>query len=145
MITSLVFHTPALTPVDLEVIGLIDELRDAMRDRVSEPRRWAGSLRRMALARAVQGSNSIEGYNASLDDVAAAVDGEPMLDANEETQAALTGYRDAMTYVLQIAQDDAVIDAGVLKALHFMMIKHDISKPAHTNTHTCKRCVCMCA
>ena len=82
----------------------------------------------MALARAVQGSNSIEGYNASLDDVAAAVDGEPMLDANEETQAALTGYRDAMTYVLQIAQDDAVIDEGLLKALHFMMIKHDISK-----------------
>jgi len=128
MLASPVFNTPALTPVDLEVIGLIDELRDAMRNRVSEPRRWAGSLRRMALARAVQGSNSIEGYNASLDDVAAAVDDEPMLDANEETQAALTGYRDAMTYVLQTAQDDAVIDEGLLKALHFMMIKHDISK-----------------
>jgi Fic family protein len=123
-----VFRPPALTPVDLEVIGLIDGLRDAMRDRVAEPQRWAGSLRRMALARAVQGSNSIEGYNASLDDVAAAVDDEPVLDADEETQAALTGYRDAMTYVLQIAQDDAVIDEGLVKALHFMMIKHDISK-----------------
>ncbi len=123
-----VFRPPSLTEVDLSVIRLIDEVRDAMSHRVSEPRRWAGTLRRMALARAIQGSNSIEGYNAGLDDVGAAVDDEPVLDADEETQAALTGYRDAMTYVLQVAQDDAPIDEGLLKALHFMMIKHDISK-----------------
>jgi Fic family protein len=83
----------------------------------------------MAFARAVQGSNSIEGYNASLDDVAAAVEGEPTLDANLETQLALAGYRDAMTYVLRVAEDDqAVVDEGVIKALHFMMLKHDLSK-----------------
>jgi Fic family protein len=83
----------------------------------------------MAFARAVQGSNSIEGYDASLDDVAAAVDGEPTLDTNLETQLALTGYRDAMTYVLQVAQDEnAVIDEGLIKALHFMMLKHDLDK-----------------
>jgi len=83
----------------------------------------------MAFARAVQGSNSIEGYNASLDDVAAAVDGEPVLDADAETQLALTGYRDAMTYVLQVGQDGlAVVDEGLLKALHFMMLKHDLGK-----------------
>src|SRR5438552_996943 len=107
-----VFRVPSLTEVDIAVLGLIDELRVAMSHRVSEPRRWAGTLRRMALARAIQGSNSIEGYNASLDDVAAAVDDEPVLEANAETQAALTGYRDAMTYVLQVAQDDAPIDEG---------------------------------
>jgi len=83
----------------------------------------------MAFARAVQGSNSIEGYNASLDDVVAAVEGEPTLDAGEETQHVLTGYRDAMTYVLQIAADDALqIDEGLIKSLHFMMIKHDLTK-----------------
>ena len=83
----------------------------------------------MAFARAVQGSNSIEGYNASLDDVVAAVEGEPTLDANEETQLALVGYRDAMTYVLQIAGDETVeVDEGLLKSLHFMMIKHDLGK-----------------
>lgn len=97
--------------------------------RVAEPRRWYGSLRRMTLARAVQGSNSVEGYNASLDDVAAAVDGEPTLQADTETQLALAGYRDAMTYVLQVAQDEtATIDEGLIKALHFMMIKHDLPK-----------------
>lgn len=55
------------------------------------------NLRRMTLARAVQGSNSIEGYNASLDDVAAALGDEPTLSASEETEHALLGYRDAMT------------------------------------------------
>ena len=83
----------------------------------------------MAFARAVQGSNSIEGYNASLDDVVAAVEGEPTLGADEETQQALSGYRDAMTYVLQIADDETLdIDEGLLKSLHFMMLKHDLRK-----------------
>jgi Fic family protein len=97
---------------------------------VAEPRRWNGTLRRMAFARAVQGSNSIEGYNASLDDVVAAVEGEPTFDAEQETQLALSGYRDAMTYVLQIADDETTeIDEGLLKSLHFMMFKHDL--PQH--------------
>lgn len=83
----------------------------------------------MAFARAVQGSNSIEGYNASLDDVVAAVEGEPTLDADQETRFALAGYRDAMTYVLQIARSgEPRVDEGLLKSLHFMMLKHDLSK-----------------
>jgi Fic family protein len=124
-----VYRTPALDAVETEVLRLIDKLRGDLRYRVAQPRRWLGTLRRMTFARAVQGSNSIEGYNASLDDVAAAVAGEPTLDASVETQLALAGYRDAMTYVLQVAEDeDAVVDEGVIKALHFMMLKHDLSK-----------------
>ena len=82
----------------------------------------------MSFAKAVQASNSIEGYDASFDDVVAAVDGEPTLNADQETQLALIGYRDAMTYVLQIADDDMKVDAGLLKSLHFMMLKHDLGK-----------------
>jgi Fic family protein len=124
-----VFTPPPLEDLDHEVLGLIDELREQMRYRVAEPRRWTASLRRSTLARVVQGSNSIEGYIASLDDVAAAVDDEPTLEASDETEQALHGYRDAMTYVLQVAQDDgATIDEGLLKALHFMMLKHDLAK-----------------
>jgi Fic family protein len=125
----MIFQAPELRDDEHDVLGLLAEQREQLRDRVTEPRRWAGTLRRMAFARAVQGSNSIEGYNASLDDVVAAVEGEPTLDANEETQHALAGYRDAMTYVLQIADDDALeIDEGLIKSLHFMMIKHDLRK-----------------
>jgi len=125
-----VYQTPALQPVEIEVLGMIDELRDRLRNYIDpEPRRWYGTLRRMSFARAVQGSNSIEGYDASLDDVIAAVDDEPTLTADEETRLALAGYRDAMTYVLQIAQDpDAKVDVGLLKSLHFMMLKHRLDK-----------------
>ena len=125
-----VFKTPECGPLEMRVLALIDEARQQLRFRVAEPKRWSGSLRRLAFARAVQGSNSIEGYNASLDDVLAAVDDEPTLDADEETRLALAGYRDAMTYVLQVAQDETApeVDEGLLKALHFMMIKYDLSK-----------------
>jgi Fic family protein len=125
----MVFTTPDLREDEREVLDLIAELRGELQNRVAEPRRWLGSLRKMAFARAVQGSNSIEGYNASLDDVVATVEGEPTLDADEATQLALAGYRDAMTYVLQIAGDERLeVDEGLLKSLHFMMIKHDLSK-----------------
>lgn len=125
----MVFQTPDLRDDENDVLRLIAEQREELRDRVAEPHRWAGSLRRMAFARAVKWSNSIEGYDASLDDVVAAVDGEPTLDVNEETQHALAGYRDTMTYVLQIAGDDALdLDEGLIKSLHFMMIKHDLRK-----------------
>lgn len=125
----MIFRTPELRDDERDVLQLISEQRGQLRDRVAEPHRWSGTLRRMALARAVQGSNSIEGYNASLDDVVAAMDGEPAFDADEETELALAGYRDAMTYVLQIATDDGLeIEEGLIRSLHFMMIKHDLRK-----------------
>jgi Fic family protein len=124
------YQTPKLQQIEIEVLSMIDGLRDELRKYVDlEPRRWYGTLRRMSFARAVQGSNSIEGYDASLDDVLAAVDDEPMLTADEETRFALAGYRDAMTYVLQVAHDPAAkVDSGLLKSLHFMMLKHRLDK-----------------
>lgn len=125
-----VYKTPHLEPVEHEVLKMIEELRERLRIHVNpEPRRWFGTLRRMSFARAVQGSNSIEGYDASLDDVVAAVDNEPTFSADEETRMALSGYRDAMTYVLQVAQDSAAtVDEGLLKSMHFMMMKHRLDK-----------------
>lgn len=125
-----VYATPKLSAEDLDVLEIIADAREQLRLYVNpEPRRWSGTLRRMAFARAVQGSNSIEGYDASLDDVLAAVDSEPTLSTGEETRLALDGYRDAMTYVLQVAQDaSATVDEGLLKSLHFMMLKHRLDK-----------------
>lgn len=125
-----VFETPELDGTELEVIAMIDELRRGMRNRIDEtPKRWTGGLRRMLEAQAIQGSNTIEGYDASLDDVLAVMDGEPPLDADTATRLALEGYQEAMTYVLQASQDDdPYLDEGLLKALHFMMLKHDLGK-----------------
>jgi Fic family protein len=118
------FAAPVLRADHRAVLGLIDDLHQQVGRCVVTPQ-----LRRMAFARAVQASNSIEGYDASLDDVIAAVDSEPTFDATEETQLALAGYRDAMTYVLQLADEPEIkVDEGLLKALHFMMVKHDLSK-----------------
>lgn len=125
-----VFATPTPTIEELRVVALIDEMRNDLKHRVvMEPRRWTGNLRRVLGALAVQASNSIEGYNATLSDVVAAADGDAPLEADEATRQAVRGYQDAMTYVLQLAQDDtAVVDEGLLKSLHFMMLKHDLSK-----------------
>ncbi len=122
-----IFTTPEPEDTDLLVIDEIERLRHELSQYVRhKPRRWAGHLRRMSLARAVRGSNWIEGYRASLDDVLDAIEGEEPLDATEETRLALTGYRDAMTYVLQLAEAETIVDQSLLKSLHFMMTKHDL-------------------
>lgn len=101
-------------------------MRQKLRFRISEPHRWFGSLRRLSFARAIQGSNSIEGFNASLEDVAAAAAGEEPIDAGIETTLALKGYRDAMSYVLQLATDSRFeYSEQLIKSLHFMMTGHD--------------------
>jgi Fic family protein len=123
-----IFAVPPLH-TELEVVQLVEELQERLRFQVAEPRRWTGSLRRLTLARAVQGSNSIEGYDASLDDVVAALDDEESLDASVEVRRALDGYHEAMTYVLQLArQPNVVIDGPLVRALHFMMLKYDLDK-----------------
>lgn len=118
----MLFETLDLDNAEQRVLLQIDDLKERLRMQLHEPRRWYGSLRRLSFARAIQGSNSIEGYDAVLDDAAAVALGEEPLDASEETRLALEGYRDAMTYVLQLSSDpDFSYEAQLLKSLHFMM------------------------
>jgi Fic family protein len=125
----MLFQPAALDERERRVLDEVDELRRRLRWQIAAPRRWVGSLRRLTFARAVQGSNTIEGYNATLDDVAAVVAGEEPLDADEETRHALEGYRDAMTYVLQLAEDPYFeFDESLIRSLHFMMMSYDLSK-----------------
>lgn len=123
-----IYEPPVMEDGDLAVVAAIEDLRTQLRFFLHEPRRWYGTLRRATFARAVQGSNSIEGYHASVDDVAAVIDGEEPLDADEETSQAIAGYRDAMTYVLQLAPSPPPIDTTLVKSLHFMLMKYDLSK-----------------
>ena len=125
----MLFRPPSLD-VELEVIERIAAAQEELRWRVAEPRRWSGSLRRLTQARSIQGSNSIEGYHATLDDVVAAIEDEEPLDAPAETREALRGYRDAMTYVLQLSrqEEQPVVDETLLRSLHFMMLRYDMTK-----------------
>lgn len=122
-----IFRTPEPDDADLVVLEEIGRLRRELSHYVTyRPRRWVGHLRRMSLARAVRGSNWIEGFRASLDDVLDVIEDEDPLDAAEQTRSALAGYRDAMTYVLELAEDRVAIDESLLKSLHYMMTKHEL-------------------
>lgn len=125
----MIFQTPEPVDAELEVLAEINDLREKLRFQLHEPRRWVGSLRRLSLARAIQGSNTIEGYTAELDDAVAVAAGEEPVDTDTETRSALKGYRDAMTYVLQLSNDPGFeYNEQLIKSLHFMMISYDLLK-----------------
>jgi Fic family protein len=121
--TRVIFETPALSFEDLAALDRIEELWGQLRYYVvSDPHRWMGSVRRVLSARAIQGSNSIEGYNVSVEDALAAIEGDEPTDAQEEDWHAITGYRRALTYVLQLASDEHfTYTPQLIRSLHFMM------------------------
>lgn len=125
------FLAPELTEAEREVLEKIEELRKSLRYATAERRRWTGLLRRVLFARSIRGSNSIEGYEVSLDDALsiALMEDEETLDAEQETKAAVIGYRNAMTYILQIADDPHFsYSEGLIKSLHFMMLHYALDK-----------------
>src|SRR5262245_29908773 len=123
----MIYETPSVDAAERRVLADLDEVRASLRLYLREPRRWTESLRRLSFARAIQGSNSIEGFDAALDDAAAVAAGEDPLDADDETTLALRGYRDAMTYVLQLAADpEFAYSTQLLKSLHFMMTGYSL-------------------
>ncbi len=126
----MLFRAPALDEREVAILGQIRNLREQLSYILGQPHRWMGVLRRSTFARAVRGSNTIEGYNVTIEDAIAAVDGEdPEIDPKDETWLAVSGYRAAMTFVLQKAVDPAFsYSTELLKALHFMMVGYDLSK-----------------
>ena len=124
----MLFQAPELDSREHEVLAEIETLKQSLRYQLNEPRRWSGALRRMAFARNIQGSNSIEGYDAALDDAAAVAAGEEPMDVTTETRLALEGYRNAMTYILQLAQEPPIeVSVDLVKSLHFMMTSYDLT------------------
>src|SRR6266446_6666894 len=125
----MLFRTPNLIQREHKVVEEILTIRDSLKYALSSTHRWVGVLRRNTFARAIQGSNSIEGYNVTADDAIAAVEGEEPLKAASETWAAIMGYRGAMTYVLQLANDPHFsYSNGLIRSLHFMMLNYDLNK-----------------
>lgn len=123
------YRAPGLDVDDQRVLAEIKDVRAALADVLRAPRRWTGLLRRTASARAIQGSNTIEGYTVSDDDAVAAVDDQPPLTADQATWAEIIGYRRVLTYVLNVATEPGfVIDETVLRSMHFMLLEHDLSK-----------------
>jgi hypothetical protein len=84
------------------VLGEIDQMRADLQLHVRDRPHWTGQLRRQLTAAAIQGSNTIEKITIGMSDARAAVEGQPMsVDVADNTQLAILGYRDALTYVQQ--------------------------------------------
>ena len=125
----LLFQAPGIIPGEMEVLQKIIAMRQTLKYAISTPGRWFGVLRRATLARNIRHSNSIEGINVTRDDALAAVENDEPLTAERTPWQATVGYRNAMTYVLQLANDPHFsYSEGLIRSLHFMMIQHDLPK-----------------
>lgn len=125
----MIYSYPTLTSDDAKVVSLIHDIRNELRYHVnSSPVRWTGFLRRNTFAKALQGSNSIEGINANLAEAVAIIDDEKPETLEEETVRALNGYRSAMTYILRLHDDPHMeLNSQLIRSLHYMMLSYDMT------------------
>lgn len=125
----MLYAFPDLDLEDTAVLAEISAMRTELAEHLRVPRQWTGRLRRTALARAIRGSNSIEGYRVELDDADASLDGEEPLSADQRTFAEIRGYRQALGYVLTMTRDEHFrVDASAIRSMHFIMLSHDLAK-----------------
>lgn len=121
---------PALDAADLRVLDELSEMCAEVQKHLRSKPHWEGQLRRSLFAAAIQGSNTIENITISSSDARALVERAPMsAEAGEETQQAVIGYRDAMTYVQQAPlMSFFEYSETLLSALHFMITKYQPAK-----------------
>jgi Fic family protein len=127
----MIFTITALPDDFMKVLDEINVLREKLRFATSDSvNRWTGLLARTSYARAIVGSNTIEGINVTFDEAIAAIDRELPEKTPDEHWQAIWGYREAMDYVIQLAKEPAkyVHNQGTLLSLHYMMMKYDLSK-----------------
>ncbi len=123
----MIFTSPSVGAEEQAALDRIEEMRGELRYYVAEPRRWVGPVRRVLAARAIQGSNSIEGFNVSVEDAVAALEGDEPQDSKNEDFRAVSSYRRALTYVIQLSRDDHFsYSSSLLRSLHFMMTEYDL-------------------
>lgn len=129
----MLYDTPQLEAMDELVLGEIEEMRRDLKYRLAETHRWDGQLRRQLQARAIQGSNSIEGYRASVEDIESIMSGEDPLETSAGVAREIAGYQQALTYIQLLSRTPVFgFDTGLLHALNFMMIGHHVDKTPGT-------------
>ena len=125
----MLFSFQKILPDEMQVLQKIDAMRQQLKYSISTPGRWFGVLRRATFARNIRHSNSIEGINVTKDDALAAVENDEPFSADKPDWEATVGYRNAMTYVLQLANDPHFsYSEGLIRSLHFMMMQHELTK-----------------
>ncbi|MBB5116877.1 cell filamentation protein Fic [Streptomyces eurocidicus] len=122
----MLYETPRLEPVDLEVLEQVNAMRDQLRFAVQQvPMKWTLDLRKALTASAIAASNTIEGYRVDAKDVADLMDGEREVEASEENKAETLAYQQAMTYIQSLHDvADFRYNKELLNSLHWMLQGH---------------------
>ena len=125
----MLFTYPSLDDEERRVEEATTQLRHDLKHYMeAEPRRWTGLHARTTRARALIGSNSVEGINVSDEDAIAAIDGEDPANTDRDTWQAVIGYREAMNYILQRRQSPSFAiteDVHVGRAFHDLPVRLD--------------------
>ncbi len=126
----MLFEEPTLDSQDHAVLEMIRELWRALRHTLEvSPRTWTGHLAKTLRAKAIQGSNSIEGYVVTQETALAALENEKPADVEPGTWLALTHYREAMDYILRLGSaPDFAYTRDLIRSLHFIMARHYTDK-----------------
>jgi Fic family protein len=122
----MLFRDPRLGDAEKAVLDQIRQLWTDLRHNLRQrPRKWTGLLARNLRARAIQGSNSIEGHHVGDEAALAALEGDRPEDTDENDWINVVHYREAMDYVLQLAADARfAYGPQLLRSLHFIMMRH---------------------
>jgi Fic family protein len=115
----MIFPTPVITPTLRKRIAELTELRKALKQEVTTPRRWMGSLRREVRASSIESSTSIEGFSVTPEEALALTSKRQVPDQGENQQA-VACYSRAMDHVGSMAVDPSFrwLDRVILD-LHF--------------------------
>lgn len=85
----------------------IDHWREKIDRQGPRSRRWSGRLRRDLEAEVVAASTRMEGVGATVDEVRRVLVGDPPQEVAANDQQLISGYQEAMQYVLRRADDPA--------------------------------------
>jgi len=124
-----IFQSPELDDADLAVLAYFNAQRAQLRAYAqSSPKRWMGLLRRNTFARGILASNAIDGIQASMENVLAAIENEEPAGIERDAWLATKGCRDAMVCINQAATDPHFeLSRQFLKSLHFMVTGRDLT------------------
>ena len=118
------YRTTASIEADL---ARLEELKQRLDSRGSLPRIWLGRTRRELEAEAVAASTSMEGVSVTVDEVRRILAGDRPTSVAPQDVAFVEGYRDAMKFVLNRADDPLRVADGVDIGIHYRVMGEDHS------------------
>jgi Fic family protein len=118
-------YTYGMTAAIQDDLGRLLELRGTLDAAGTLHRRWLGRLRRELQAEAVAASTSMEGVAVTVDEVRRILAGDRPPSVSEADAALVSGYRDAMSFVLRRADDEGFRwDSELFRTIHDFVMGH---------------------